>query len=174
MRAPQKLRKQQVAARMRATMITANEHCAKSLGANIPPKITTKPCSAPCWNLQSGVGCQALCFVSLLSKVCSELKDTVYWFNKFLHCWKSVKCCEGWTMEKRQEWWSKQLRSSLLLIPRVPSLLLKRNWTFCICNLDCRGWLWMRPCHKWKRCPAPEGLAALQGCLLRVGARAVS
>lgn len=174
MGALQKLRKEWVAARMRATMITASEHCAKSLGANIPPRITTKPCSAPCWNLQSGVGCQALCFVSLLSKVCSESKDTVYWFNKCLHCWKSVECWEGWTVEKKTRVVKRWLQASLLLIPQVPSLLLKRNWTFCICHLDCPGWLWMRPCHKWKRCPAPEGLAVLQGCLLRVGARAVS
>lgn len=101
MGALQKLRKEWVAARMRATMITASEHRAKSLGANIPPRITTTPCSAPCWNLQSGVGCQALCFVSLLSKVCSESKDTIYWFSKCLHCWKSVKCWEGWTVEKK-------------------------------------------------------------------------
>lgn len=44
MEALQKLRKQQAAVRMRATMITASEHCAKSLGANIPPRVTTKPC----------------------------------------------------------------------------------------------------------------------------------
>lgn len=101
MEALQKLRKQRAAARMRVTMITASEHCAKCLGANTPPRITTKPCSAPCCNLWSGAGCQALCFVSLLSKVCSELKDTLYWFNKCLHCWKSVECWEGWTVEKK-------------------------------------------------------------------------
>lgn len=127
MGALQKLRKQRAAARMRATMITASEHCAKSLGANIPPRKTTKTCSAPCWNLQSGAGCQALCFVSLLSKVCSELKDTVYWFNKCLHCWKSAECWEGWTVEKRQEWWSRRLQSSLALDTKSPFLAFEEK-----------------------------------------------
>lgn len=122
MGALQKLRKQRAATRMRVTMITASEHCAKSLGANIPPRINTKTCSAPCWNLQSGARCQAFCIVSLLSKVCSESKNTVYWFSKCLHYWKSVECWEGWTVEKTQEWWSRRLQSSLALDTKSPFL----------------------------------------------------
>lgn len=174
MGALQKVRKQQVATRMRATMITASEHCAQSLGANIPQRMTTKPSSAPCWNLQSGAG----------------VRHSALWvsYQKFVPNWRTlstglVSVCTAenlsnagsngqWKKDKSGEAGGSGLH--LLLIPRLPSLLLKRNWTFCICHLDCRGWLWMRPCHKWKRCPAPEALAALQGCLLRVRARAVS
>lgn len=174
MGALQKLRKQQAATRMRVTMITASEHCAKSLGANIPPRINTKTCSAPCWNLQSGARCQAFCIVSLLSKVV---------LNRRTLSTGLVSACttENLSNAGRDGRWKKHKSGEaggsslhLLWIPRVPFFLLRRNWTFCICHLDCRGWLWMKPCHKWKRCPVPEGLAALQGCLLRVRARAVS
>lgn len=175
MGALQKLRKQRVAARMRATMITASEHCAQSLGANIPPRMTTKPSSAPFADI---------CKVVLVS-------DTLaLWvsYRKFVLNWRTlstglVSACtaENLSNAGRDGRWKKDKSGEaggsglhLLLIPRLPSLLLKRNWTFCICHLDYCGWLWMMPCHKWKRCPAPEALAALQGCLLRVRARAVS
>lgn len=56
MEALRKLKQQQAAVRMRATMIRASERCAKSPGANIPPRITTKTCPSPplkfakwCW-----------------------------------------------------------------------------------------------------------------------------
>lgn len=127
-----------------------------------------------CWYLQSGAG----------------VRHSALWvsYRKFVLNWRTlstglVSACtaENLSNAVRDGRWKKDKSGEaggsglhLLLIPRLPSLLLKRNWTFCICHLDCCGWLWMTPCHKWKRCPAPEALAALQGCLLRVRARAVS
>lgn len=58
-----------------------------------------------------------------------------------------------------------------LLVPRVPSLLLKRNLTLCICLSDWDAWPWKRPCRERERCPGPEGW---RGRWLPAGARAVS
>lgn len=84
MEALQKLRKQQAAVRMRATMITASEHCAKSLGANIPPRVTTKPCPSSLlkfakWSWVSG------------ALLCESLIKSLFWIEGQLAllkiCW---------------------------------------------------------------------------------------